>query len=173
MVGSSRAKTPVLPEPPASLGPDPRSLYTELVRMLDSVEPPRLDRARSSASFDGTGLEVALAHVDREDWTIWITIADGEAIVAVGDAHDHFSPPLEEDDQERPWASQAVDFVAEILRGRIEIETTHRRLSSAVEHSYVADMEERQSMGRTVALDLAQLFRWRAKGTNVERPSWF
>ena len=65
------------------------------------------------------------------------------------------------------------DFVAEILRGQIEIETTFRGSSPiAVSHFRVEDGGERVPFGRTAFLAPARLFFWAPKRVETERVSF-
>ena len=105
----------ILPDPPESLRGPPRAFYAELRRMLDVVRPAQIDSRRSSAKFDKAGVEVELAHTDREAWTIWATVGERDAIVGTLGAHEHFFAPAAGEDEPRPWTTEIVDFVAEIL----------------------------------------------------------
>ena len=145
--------------------------------MLDHVEPPLLDRDGSSTNFDAAPVDVWLAHAEREDWTIWIGIEEDQIIVDVAGAHEHFfaADDEEEADPERPWTSLAVDFVAEILHGHVEIEATYRgQAAVSVEHFVLDDRGERSDYSHYVGLlRPARLFLWRGKRTEIETPSWF
>ena len=66
-----------------------------------------------------------------------------------------------------------VDFVAEILRGEIEVETTYRGDTPvAVRHFNRGPDGERALLGHTGLLIPARLFLWRPLRTEIERVSW-
>src|SRR3954454_14639949 len=115
-----------LPEPPATLPTAPRAFYEQLRRMLEVVRPTRIDANKVSVTFGDEGLELSLVHADGEDWVIWTTVGDREAIVGIAGAHEDFSAPPAGVVEERSWRTQMVDFIAELLCGEIEIETTFR-----------------------------------------------
>ena len=119
--------TLALPDPPASLTGAPRAFYEELREMLSIVRPTRVDPTKSSVEFDDDGVDVALVHSERADWGVWATVGESDAIVGTGWAHEHFFPPSTGVAEERPWTTQTVDFIAEILRGEIEGRQTRRR----------------------------------------------
>lgn len=114
--------TDALPEPPASLKGSPRAFYDELRQMLAVVNPTKVDTRKTTVQFDDDGVEVEIVHADRDDWRIWATISDRDAIVGTVWTHEHFFPSPLGGVEERPWTTQMVDFIAEILRGEIEIE---------------------------------------------------
>ena len=162
-----------LPAPPDALRGPPRAFYDELLKMLDVVQPARVDVAKSSVRFDDDGVEVTIAHADRDDWSILATVGDDDAIVAVSDVHEHFSPPSSGGAEERSWTTQTVDFVAEVLRGEIEIESTFRGGSPAyVRHFNRAENGERNLLGHTGVLHPGRLLVWRPKRTETIRVSF-
>ena len=66
-----------------------------------------------------------------------------------------------------------VDFVAEILRGEIEVETKFRGNSLvSVRHFNLDESGERRPLGYTGFLVPARLLFWRAKRTETERLSF-
>jgi hypothetical protein len=163
----------LLPDPPTSLPPAPRAFYEELGRMLAAVQPPRLSSDGSAVRFDGRGLAIDLIHSDRDDWGIWATVGERDAIVATSHAHEHFFAPSEEIAERRPWTAEIVDFIAEILRGEVEIVTTFRgETAISVEHFNLDESGERQLLGRTGFLVPARLFPWRPKRVETERVSF-
>jgi hypothetical protein len=105
----------VFPDPPEGLSGDPLAFYDELRRMVAAVAPPQLDAARSSVVFVGNAVEVEFVHGEREDWAIWAQVDRSDARVGTLWAHEHFTD-----------VSDAVDFIAELLRGEIEVELTFR-----------------------------------------------
>jgi hypothetical protein len=164
--------TTALPEAPAALEGAPRAFYDELLRML-SVVQPMLDEQESWAKFDRKGVEVNLVHAERTDWAIWATVGKRDAIAGTSWAHEHFFAPDEGDPEPRPWTTEIVDFVAEILRGEIETETTFRGGSVlSVRHFNRDEHGERKSLGRTVFLPPARLLIWLPKRVERERMSF-
>jgi hypothetical protein len=162
-----------LPEPPQELEGAPRAFYDELRRMLALVQPSKLDTDKSSARFDEDGVDVDLAHVDRDDWMIWASVGKRGAIVATAWAHEHFDPDPPGMEGERPWTTVIVDFIAEIMRGEIEVETTFRgKTAVAVRHFNRDKYGERTILGRTGFLVPAGLALWRPKRTEIERLSF-
>ena len=161
-----------LPDPPASLPGAPRAFYDEFRKMLGLVDPKAVDRERSKVTFDDEGVELHIAHAEHDDVAIWAGVSDDDAIVATGGVHEHFAPDVRAD-EERPWTMEIVDFVAEILRGQIEIDTTFRgRSPIAVSHFRVEDSGERVPFGRTGFLSASRLFFWAPKRVETERVSF-
>src|ERR671914_714647 len=115
-----------LPDPPDSLKGAPRVFYDELRQMLEAVQTAQLDAGKTSVAFDKKGLEIELVHSDRDDWGIWATVGEKDAIVGTSYAHEHFAPASQGTVEERPWTTEMVDFVAEVLRGEVEMQTTFR-----------------------------------------------
>ena len=141
--------------------------------MLAVVEPTAVDRERSRVTFDEEGVELHIAHAEHDDVAIWAGVSDDDAIVATGGVHEHFFAPGDGADEERPWTTEVVDFVAEILRGQIEIETTFRGSGAiAISHFRVEDSGERVSFGRTAFLSPARLCFWAPKRVETERVSF-
>ena len=141
--------------------------------MLADVKPKRVDLRTSSARFDRKGVEVNLVHADRHDWAIWASVGDSDAIVGTSYAHEHFFPPPEGVAEDRPWTTQIVDFIAEILRGEIEVVTNFRGNSPiSVRHFNLGESGERSSLGYTGFLTPARLLCWRPKRTETERLSF-
>jgi hypothetical protein len=162
-----------LPRPPESLRGAARAFYDELLRMLDKVRPAELDRDRSSVKLKDDSLELTLQHRTRPDWTIWATVGEGDSIVGTNWAHEHFFAPKPGEVEERPWTTEMVDFIAEILRGDIEIETTFRGNAALhVKHYNFDEAGERRPLGRTGFLDPRGLLVWRSKRKETERGSW-
>jgi hypothetical protein len=162
-----------LPDPPESLDGAPRRFYDELRRMLDSVRPSQIDPERTSVTFDGNGVEVEFVHLERDGWSISATVGERHAIVATLGAHEDFFGPASGEDEDRPWTTQIVDFVAEILRGQIEVERTYRGRTPIYARHYSLDPTgRRQSLGHTGLLTPARLFLWQPKRTETERASW-
>jgi len=162
-----------LRDPPATLPTAPRTFYEQLRQMLDVVRPTRIDPDKVSVAFDDDGLEISLVHTDREDWVIWATVGEDEAIVGTAWAHEHFSAPSVGVVEQRAWTTQMVDFIAEILRGEIEIETAFRGDTPvAVKHFNRDEHGHRSLLGRTGFLVPGRLFVWRPKRTETEQVSF-
>lgn len=164
--------TSTLPEPPVFLAGAPRAFYDELTRMLRAVHPT-LDEEESWGKFERKGVEVNLVHAERSEWAIWATVGDEDAIVATNWAHEHFFAPKEDEPEARPWTTEIVDFIAEILRGEIETETTFRGASVlSVRHFNRDEFGELTPLGRTIFLPPARLLFWRPKRVERERMSF-
>jgi hypothetical protein len=161
------------PEAPTSLPSAPRAFYDELRRMLAVVRPPRLSPDGTSVQFAGKAVEVALKHADRDDWSIWATVGELEAIVGTSYAHEHFFARAHTRREERPWTTEIVDYIAELLRGEIEVVTTLRgETAISVAHFNVDERGGRQLLGQTGFLVPARLLLWRPKRAQTERISW-
>src|SRR4051812_35822357 len=100
-----------LPDPPATLPPAPLAFYEELRRMLDAVRPARIDADTVSVAFESDGLELRLVHAEREDWAVWATVGEDDAVVGTAWAHEHFSAPRPGVVEQRTWTTRMVDFV--------------------------------------------------------------
>jgi hypothetical protein len=72
-----------------------------------------------------------------------------------------------------PDGTSVHDFIAEILRGEIEVVTTWRgETAVSVEHFNVDERGERHLLGHTGFLVPARLLFWRPTRTEAERISW-
>ncbi|HXV32808.1 MAG TPA: hypothetical protein VD769_02270 [Gaiellaceae bacterium] len=163
----------LLPEPPPELDGAARAFYDELVRMLAAVGPSRVDPEQSSASFEDGGVEVLLAHAERAEWIVWASVGEQDAIAGAGWAHEHFFAPEPGEPNGRLWTTEIVDFVAELLRGEIEIRTTYRGATPiAVAHWSRDDRGEPGLVWKTAFLTPARLLVWRPKRSEVERLSF-
>ena len=165
--------TGVLPEPPTELAGPARAFYEELLRMLEAVRPARIDVVRSSVAFAGGEVEVVLAHAEREDWAAWASVGGDDAIAGAGWAHEHFFAPEPGEANGRPWTTEIVDFVAEVLRGQVEIRTTYRGDTPiAVSHWSLDERGEPGLVWKTAFLTPARLLVWRPKRSELERLSF-
>ena len=153
-------------DPPPNLAAAPRAFYTELREMLRVVRPTDLDASRVSVRVgrDG-GLAVTLPHVRNPDWSIVADIGVERGIVSAEHAHEHFDPESESDD--RPWTTEAVDFIAELLRGEFEIESVYRGGALIKIKHYLRDDEGRHPIGETGLLRPGLLMFWRPTRTEV------
>jgi hypothetical protein len=132
--------------------------------MLDTVRPRALDVDRIKVTFDDNGLDVDLPHAVDDEWLIYAMVGVNGAIVGTGLAHEHF----EGDDDARPWPVVAVDFVAELLRGQVEVERVYRGETQIVARRYLVDASgERHRLGSTRPLTPGRLMFW--KPTCTER----
>lgn len=137
-----------LPDPPDSLAGPARGFYVELLRMLQAVQPTEVDRQTSTVRFQSDAVDVRLRHARRREWEIWATVGDKDAIVATDWAHEHFFAPPDNGTEERPWTTEIVDFVAEILRGEIEVDVTLRgKRALSMRHYNRDERGERRALG--------------------------
>ena len=107
-----------------------RQVVTELIEMLDQLQPRLIDPGRSAIRCQGHGwelrpaAEIRLVHRTDDDATVEVIVDDREAIVSWLAAHEHLDTadgsPL------RAWTSAVVDLTAAVLRGQYEVETTYR-----------------------------------------------
>ena len=94
-------------------------------------------------------------------------VPDNGAIVYAGMAHQHFDGPAE---AERPWMSEAVDFIAEVLRGEFEFETVYRGGTALKIRYFLVEQDEtRLSVGMTGSLHPSALMFWQPTRTEVTR----
>lgn len=141
--------------------------------MLAVVRPGRLGAEAGTVEFDDDRLEVTLVHADHPDWVIDVSVRKRDAIVGMGLVHEHFDAPKRGVVQERPWTTEIVDFVAEILCGDIEIETIYRGSTPiVVRHFNRDDSGERRLLEHTGFLTPGRLLVWRRKRTEIETPSF-
>jgi hypothetical protein len=165
--------TLALPDPPDSLSAAPREFYDELRRMLAVVQPTQIHPDPSSVKFESEGVVVELVHATRDDWQISATVTERDAIVFTGWAHEHFFPAPQGFVDERPWTTEIVDFIAEILRGEIEVQTTLRgKTPLSVRHFAIGESGERMELGHTVLFVPAWFLFWRPKRKEIERSSF-
>ena len=105
------------------------SVAIELVRMLDAVQPARLDRRRSVVRVNGQGqtaeAEFLLAHVDGEYADLLLEVDTLEATIHWLTMHEHVMP--QDGSEDRPWTVVVIDAVAAILRGEYEVEEVRKR----------------------------------------------
>ena len=133
---------------------------TELVEMLDTVDPSRVDRLRSAIRSKGHGwtvpggVAIHLAHESDENGDLDIVVGDREAIVSWLFAHEHVFP--EDGDDARPWPTVVVDLVAAALKGEYEVENHWR--GERLTKTRVVDVADRA--GRRVVSSTGSLFGW-------------
>ena len=141
--------------------------------MLGVVSPTQIDSDASSVRFEDDGVDVQLAHSEQRDWLIWATVGDQTAIVAALGAHEHFFAAPGDDESERPWTIEIVDFIAEVLRGDIAVETTFRgNAALSVRHFNLDERGQRRQLGYTAFLTPARLLIWRPKRVEMVTASW-
>jgi hypothetical protein len=159
---------PSLPDPPGTLTGPARAFYDELRRMLGVVQPARLDAEKLVVGFKDDRVDVQLVHADHDDLVIAASVGPRDAIVLTNWRHEHFSPG---EGEERPWTAQAVDLVAELLRGEIEVETTFRDDTPVLVRHFDHDEQGRRvELGHTGSL--ARLRFWRTWRRETERVSF-
>lgn len=136
---------------------------TELRATLEEVQPAALDAERSGVSTRGKLTELRLAHAHDERWSIWAELGETSVALGFGDVHEHIGKEWS-GDRERSWTTVAVDLVADILRGQVEVVTTYRGAA-------VASVTHRRVGGGDLGTTgfLAALKVWRPKRTEVER----
>jgi hypothetical protein len=157
----------LLPDPPDTLTGAPRSFYDELRKMLVVVAPAQVNPARTEVVFHHGGLRLELAHATHEHWSVWAMVDELHGIAGADSVHEHFESATED---ERPWTTQIVDFLAELLRGEIEIETTFRGDAiTAVTHYNLNESGERSSLGRTAFLSPGRFLFWRPQRVEIQR----
>ena len=139
------------------LSPNVVACLTQLAEMLDTVDPSRVDRLRSSIRQHGhgwtvsRGVEVHLAHDTDQVADLDIAVGDHEAIVSWLSTHEHTFP--EDGDADQPWTSVVVDVVAAAIRGEYEVQNHYRgtRLTKS-RIVDVADPERPRVLGTTGSL---------------------
>jgi hypothetical protein len=157
----------VLPDPPDTLAGAPRTFYDELRKMLAVVGPTQLNSARTEVVFDHGGLRVELPHATHEHWSVWAMVDARHGIAGADSVHEHFEAGT---DEQRPWTTQIVDFLAELLRGEIEIETTFRGDAiTAVRHYNHDESGERSLLGSTAFLSPGRFLFWRPQRVETQR----
>jgi len=156
--------TVFLPDPPDTLPANPRLFLETLQTMLEVVKPRALDVDRVRVTFDEDGVDVDLPHASEDEWVICAMVGPDNAIVGTGVAHEHFGG----DGGGRPWPVVAVDFIAELLRGQIEVERVVRAGKEITARRYLIDEQgERVPLGSTHLLRPARFMFWTR--TQVER----
>ena len=101
------------------------AFLAELARMLEALEPTRVDHASSSVHQQQNGsVRVVVAHDSDEDGGLAIEAGDHSATIWWLSAHEHVDS--RDSYGERPWTSVAVDVVAAALRGEYEAEEHFR-----------------------------------------------
>jgi hypothetical protein len=157
-----------LPEPAIALAPEPARFYDEIRRMLEIVRPRELEHV--GVSFDNGGVDVTLRHAREADWSIDAMVDSNGAVVHVGPvAHEHFDA----DEGGRPWAMIAVDYIAELLRGEIEIETEYRGRAVLRARQFLVDPDgHRHELSMTGLLRPALLMFWKPTRTDVKRVTY-
>lgn len=136
--------------------------------MLEAVRPR--DPGGTAVWFDKGGVDLELRHATEPDWTISAMVGSDGAMVGVGPiAHED----IETEEDGRPWPLIAVDFIAEILRGDIEVETEYRgRAVLRARHSLIESDGSRKELCTTGLIRPALLMFWKSKRTEVARISF-
>lgn len=108
-------------------------LADHLSAMFALVNPHQLDPVRSSVSSEND--HVLIAHQTRREWDIHVLVSSDEVRVEVAGAHEHFFRSDPNAQSSRPWTMEAVDFIAELLHGEVEIRRHYRgRFLTKVAH---------------------------------------
>jgi hypothetical protein len=137
--------------------------------MLVLVQPTEVDPAGVKLDFSDGGLDLTLAHRSQARWLIGATLDQNGAIVFAGDYHEHFNES-DCDESERTWTGQAVDFLAEVLRGQFEVESLYRGRALLRTRGFVYSPEgEREFIEEVGSLRLGWLAFWRDKRTEIAR----
>ena len=137
----------------------------ELKEMLEQVRPAALDVERSGVFTRGDDVtELRIAHAREPRWSIWAELGETSLALGFGDVHEHIGKEWS-GDGERSWTTVAVDLIADILRGQVEVVTTYRGDAVAsVTHRRVGGGKDLGTTGFLAALKV-----WRPKRTEVER----
>jgi hypothetical protein len=119
-------------------------------------------------------LVIHLAHETDSRYDVRVFAQRGWVSVWVGDAHDDFNPDDPRKEQRR-WTAVAVDFIAEVLTGQVDVEATFRGKDVVSTRLWRRDHETGnfRSLGYVGFLTLARLRLWHPK--RVERyriPDW-
>ena len=95
---------------PAKFAPLPRDFFRALVKLLDILQPPDLDRAMTKASPRDDGVEVVLAHAREIPYTIWVQAERDQILVGCAATH-----------ETRQDATEALALIAQLLCGEREV----------------------------------------------------
>ena len=148
----------------------PAGFFREVSEMLGQLDPPALDHDRSRITPRSD--EILLAHSDRPEWDVMAEFDEWSIVVGVAGAHEHFEH-FEAAPGERPWTSAAVDFIAEVLCGEVEVQKTYRgSFVVRVEHGRRDSDGAFQPFGTMVPLTPAHLLRFAARRVEVQRPDF-
>jgi hypothetical protein len=106
-------------------------MLTELVEMLDALNPSRLDPSRSMIRSSDHGwvtpaqaVEVHLGHDIDNEADIDVVVGNDEALVSWLPTHEHVYP--DDGSEERPWPKVVVDLLAAVLSGEYLVESHYR-----------------------------------------------
>jgi hypothetical protein len=149
---------------------DQHDFLAELRRMLEHVAPRRLDQARTVLA-EGTR-ELVLAHDREPDWDIHVAVDPGSITVGTAGAHEHFYAEAHEAEDPRPWTVVPVDFIAELLRGEIEVRRHYRgRHVVKIEHGRT-EGGSFEPFTSTIPMSPGFLMPWAEKRVETERPDF-
>jgi hypothetical protein len=115
----------LLPIPTAHRTDWGAAFVEELEKRLAALSPRNLDCERSrTVATRGGGLAVHLVHA-HEDERVEVHLWEDEARVVYDSAHRQFV--LDAGPSPASWIPDAVDFVASLLAGEVEVETVYVR----------------------------------------------
>jgi hypothetical protein len=114
--GYGSAAMLVLPDPPDSLPPAPRAFYDGIRTVVAELRPADLDAERVEVDFGDGGVAITFPHAREPEWTLAAQVSRRAAVVFAGPITEHFDDAPGED-----WTAPAVDLVARILRGEVEV----------------------------------------------------
>ena len=111
----------LLPDPPATLPPAPRAFYDGVREVVADLRPADVDTARMEIDFGDGGVAVTFPHVSEPEWVLAAQVSRRAAIVFAGPLTEHFREVPGAD-----WTRPAVNLVARVLRGDVEVEVGMR-----------------------------------------------
>jgi hypothetical protein len=134
------------------LSGDVLAFYDELIEMLSQVAPSSVDPESTEASIKDHVLMLAIPHRAESDLSIEVSASEKEIIVGTLADHHHFDARGWEDHSpggphiRAHWYAYATGYVADVLRGRLQIETTSKGRFPV--HSKVTHFDEQgQQLG--------------------------
>lgn len=100
-----------------------RNFIEALSKKLEYINPPLIDfeevEITDVSDKDGKYLKVTIPHKLNKEFNLWIALYDEEVIVFFSEAHQHF----EIYGENKEWITEAVNFVSQILSGKVQIHT--------------------------------------------------
>jgi hypothetical protein len=106
----------VLPDPPPALPPAPRAFYDGVRAVVDALQPAEVDAERMEVDFGDGGVAVTFPHAHEPEWVLAAQVSRRAAVVFAGPVTEHFSDAPGAD-----WTRPAVELVARVLRGEVEV----------------------------------------------------
>jgi hypothetical protein len=114
------------------LSANQRAFLYQLAEMVETVKPAGVLPQGMTGALDHDVLRITIPHRSDTDLEIDISADDREIVIGTLGDHHHFSADWGEDytpwreEHPHPWYSYAVGYVADLLQGRAEIETTYK-----------------------------------------------